>query len=55
MLGDETHPPVERTPSNPQGAPVLKSMPLGRYEPFGGGQELYRYLRLKSLDVEPYQ
>jgi hypothetical protein len=55
MFGDESHPPLERTPSNSRGVPVVKSIPVVRYEPFGGGQTLYRHLRLKSLDIEPYQ
>jgi hypothetical protein len=55
MFGDDSHPPLERTPSNSRGVPVVKSEPVGRYETIGRGEELYRYLRLKNFNIEPYQ
>lgn len=52
MFGNDSYPPLERTPSNSRAVPVAKSVEVGEFEVLAA-RDYYRLLRLHKLNVDP--
>jgi len=54
MFGDDSYPPLERTPSNSREVPVVKSVTMDEYDVLAA-KSYYERLRLEKLNIDPHK
>jgi Aspartyl/Asparaginyl beta-hydroxylase len=54
MSGDDSYPPLERTPSSSRDVPIVKSIAVDEYDVLAA-KAYYQRLRLEKLNVDPHK